>query len=294
MKKLKIDPQIIFYGVLVSTLLIIGFIFFDLFSISVDGIILYSASLPGKFVSTDFLTPLKDISLDFLSFIVPFIPISLSISVLSVFGAKFGENRKLGLVSTIVPSFIGLIILGISFLSVMLFLGIVISGLLSTGLSEMYSKELKKWKNYRIGSNAAKKCFFILNILILVGVFLTIIYNTSYYEEGLKSKTKEVVLGFMPEMSGQTSLPKEFESLPPSQKQLIEEEYNKSLKEQQSLINSKIDEMFSSKNFTGLMYFSLFTIPFIIFGVLEFLRSVVFSPIAGLVTKISLKEIGTK
>ncbi|MCD6367754.1 MAG: hypothetical protein J7L45_01575 [Candidatus Aenigmarchaeota archaeon] len=287
----KYDIKQIIVWIAVFLLVLISFSRFSFFHISTERAILYPLSIPEKFISSpNFIDPIKSIVYDLITFLSPFIPIVLALSLLSIYGAKFGENRKLGFTSTTISSLLGLAFVGVSYTSVLLVLGISVSGLLSTGLSEMYFKEMKKWKKYRVGANVVKKCFFIINLMLLFGVIITIATNQVHYENEFKNATKEIVEGLIPKISYEDVALTNI-NLPPEQRSLLEEQYKNEINKEQELIDSKIDEMFNSTEFKGLVYFSLFSISLAIYGVLEFLNTVLFSPLSGLITQFSLKKV---
>jgi len=292
---MKIDKRDILIGVTVSIFVLMTFIFFKFFSVSSGKILSYPINMPEKFINLTtnygvFYT-VRFFLLDFLSFLAPFIPLSISLSILAIYGAKFGENKKLGIVSTTIPIIIGLFFIGFSLTSILFSFGVIFSGILSTGFSEMHSKELKKWRNFRIGSHTVGKCFLIINVLLLFGLFLTSFLSLDYYTDSYKSGTKSMLIGFMPDMGGDLSQMEGYEELPDEQKQLIEQQYQEQLNEQKNLMNEKIDSVLNSDKMTALLYFSILLIPFFVFSILEFLRNLVFSPLAGLITKIGLMEV---
>ena len=289
---MKIDKRDLLIGLTVSIFVLMSFIFFKFFSVSSGKILLYPIEMPTEFINltTNYgvLYTVKFFLLDFLSFLAPFIPLTIAFSFLSLYGAKFGENKKLGVVSTAVPVAIGLFFVGISLTSALFSLGVFFSGMLSTGFSEMHSKELKKWRNFRIGSHTVGKCFLIVNVFLLFGLFLTSFLNLDYYTDLYKSGTKSMITGFMPDMSSDLSQMEGYENMPDEQRQILEQQYQEQLNEQKDFMNNKIDELLNSDKMMALFYFSILLMPFFVFGILELLRNLVFSLLGGLITKMGL------
>ena len=254
--------------------------------------------IPDKFVSLTsqygVFSAVQYLVMDFIKFILPFIPLVISLGVLSLYGAKFGEDKKMGILSCLIPTVIGLFYVGISTTLVLLSIGVIFAGFISTGLSEAYFRELKKWKRYRTGSNTVGKVLLVINILIFLGLFLTSLYSINYYSNSYKNETKNILESIISPITSNEMNTNEipgYKSLTEEQKQLIQQQYQEQLSKQKDLVNSKIDEMLNSEKISALIYLSVLSMPFIVFGLLEILRTLVFSPIAGIITGIGLREV---
>jgi len=287
----------IFFGSIVIVLILTSFFLFKYFSISSKKILTYPIELPQKFISitteSGVSTAVKYFILDFLYILVSFIPLSLAFGLLALYGSKFGEDKKFGVISVLIPSLIGLgIVGGISLVSLLFSLGIILSGILATGLSEIYFKELKKWKRFRIGSHTVGRCFLIINITILLGLFLTSFLELDYYTSYYRSSTKSIIKEFLPSVGTVEDLTKMgiYQNLPEEQKQLIEEQYRQQLEQQQKLIDEKVDEILNSNEITALLYLSILAVPFLVFSIFELFTTIFFSLIGGLTTRIGLTK----
>jgi hypothetical protein len=116
----------------------------------------------------------------------------------------FKDDRKIALVSgiSILPI---LILFRFSITSIFLSLGLILSGIFVMSLSNTYGKEFKRWTRFRVGANSISKAMMIVNILLSVGVFLSVLGNLSYYQNNFKqdlSITMEnIVSGSIPTSS---------------------------------------------------------------------------------------------
>lgn len=283
-------------GTLVSILITISFIFFKSLSISTKSVISFPVTFFSDFVSISSSSGPAEAILSSiinpLNFIIPFIPITIALSVLVFYAVNFGEDRKLGLVSCLIPSIIGIAIVGPSVTSLFFSIGLVACGMLSTPLTVMYLEELKKWKKYRIGSRTVSKCFLLINLILFVALLINVFYEIDYYNGIYKEETKEFVWDMLSDVS-LDNMPGELEILPPEGQEMVKEQYVNTTETQKEMINTGIGGLLESDTVSVAINFSIFTMPFMIFGILELLRTVVLSPLAGLITKISLSEIRT-
>ncbi|MFH0832543.1 MAG: hypothetical protein V1900_02375 [Candidatus Aenigmatarchaeota archaeon] len=121
----------------------------------------------------------------FYTLLLAMIFVVLGFSFLSSYGF-FKDERKIALFSgiCILPV---LIVFRFSITSILLSAGIIITNIFVMSLSNTYGKELKRWVLFRVGSNSIGKALMIINIMIAVGVFLSLLYNLSYYQNNFKS-----------------------------------------------------------------------------------------------------------
>lgn len=283
-------------GTLVSVLITISFIFFKSFSVSTKSVITFPVTFFSDFVSISSSSgPAEAILssiINSLNFIIPLIPITIALSVLVFYAVNFGEDRKLGLISCLIPSVIGIAIVGPSVTSLLFSIGLVVCGVLSTSLAVMYLEELKKWKKYRIGSRTVSKCFLLINLILFVALLINVFYEIDYYNGIYKEETKEFVWDMLSNIT-LGDMPGELEVMTPEGQEMVKEQYVNTTEIQREMINTEIEGLFESDTVSVAINFSIFTMPFMVFAILELLRTVVLSPLAGLITKISLSEIRT-
>ena len=113
----------------------------------------------------------------------------------------YKDNYKIGLVALVILPFI---ILRFSFMQLFLFAGVFLASLFIVPLSYTYGQELKKWKYFRVGSNSVGKALFLFNIIIVVGIFLIVSMNLTFYQEQFKNKLVNTCFSALPE-----NIPKE-------------------------------------------------------------------------------------
>ena len=283
-------------GSLTSVLIVFGFVLFRIFSVSTQSVLTYPITFFKNFVSLSASSGASDAVLNSLTgsltYLIPFIPITIAFCIFVFYGVNFGEDRRLGLLSCLVSSVVGMIIVGPSITSLIFALSIMICGALITPLSIMYLEELKKWRKYRIGSKAINKCFLLINLLLFFALFVNVFFEIEYYNDVYTNETKEIVIGLIPDIGGDEMMQAEgFELLPPEQQEKIREEYSKLTESQKDVINSRIEDMFESGNISVLLNLSIFLMPLMVFALLELLRIIILAPMAGLITRITLTEV---
>ena len=282
-------------GTLVSVLVLAGFVFFKTLSINSEKILLYPMEFFKEFISVSAgLGPSEAVYASVtgpLFFIAPFIPITLAFTVLVYYGIKFGEDKKLGLVSCLLPSLVGFILLGFSVTAFFFALGVVVCGTLCTTISSIYANELKEWKRYRTGSRTVGKCFFMLNMFLLIGLLMNVYFSIGDYNELYRQESKEIFLQAIPQMGkGNTTLIDDIDMLNQEQREMIEEQYDELSEEQQEIFEQEVGKVFETGTMPHIINFFIFSIPFMVFSVLEILRMVLFSPMAGALSKMLLYE----
>jgi len=310
--------RIMGYWVPASLFLLLGLYLFSYFEISVERAILFPSTLFASFLNTSADTgtmqAIQSIGIDFSQFVIPFIPIIISLSILSSYGALYGEDKRLGL-SVGLVSVISLFLFNFSMSAILLTIGIMAACMLATGLGFTHFAELKKWKGYRTGTYTVGRIILIINIFLVVAVFVNASSNIETYTDSYKDRMRETIADFgsglfagnIPiggEMSDQDiidtlitidpTFKQLYDSLPESEKELLIEQYRGDIEGQieraSKQIEPQIDNLLESPKISPLLEASVIMSPFYIFGVLETLKSLLFTPIAGLVTSIMLSR----
>lgn len=297
------------YPVLSSLFIFLGFFLFKFFSITVEKILTLPLSFPNLFFKLRLERNLLNVIIYFLKIfarhLIPFLPIVAGIAIMIVYGMKEGENKKLSLIGFIIPSILGLIYLGLSPVTLLFSIGIISVGTFISGMGETLPEELKKWKSYRTGTNSMGKSLFIINILLTAGIFFTLLGNINHYETVYKTEsnkivsnlvsgkgknlTEETLISILPEETRKT-----FEKLPEDKKEDFIKNYKKKVESEtknlKSNIQGKLNKFMGSEKISALIDLSLLFIILAIFGILEFLKTAIFCPLAGLITCISNKS----
>lgn len=191
--------------------------------------------------------------------------LTLAISILAYFGSS--GTKSAGNISGVIGALIAIIlfptITGI-FLAVSIF-----ACSLAARFSGMYAKEMKKWVNFRIGSNTAGKTLLIMNIIIALGVFSSILASQAQYEASFRNELKDSVRSLALSLPGASSMPPE-------------------------VLNERIES--TTASLTGSKFFSAYIIwlpvssAFTAWIILEFLRNLIFANLGGLFTYLMLKS----
>ena len=118
----------------------------------------------------------------------------LGFCFLSVSGF-YKDNYKIGFVALVILPFI---ILRFSFMQLFLLAALLASSLFIVPLSNTYGQELKKWKFFRVGSNAVGKALFIFTLIIVLGVFVSVSLDITFYQEQFKNKLTSTFFSSLP------------------------------------------------------------------------------------------------
>ena len=204
-----------------------------------------------------FLSPFNMIFLALVFFV-------LGISILSYYGYK-KNNEDLGKLLGIVSAVFTLILFP-TIMGVFIAISIIFCCIYSPKLSSMYSKELEKWVFFRTGSNTTGKILFIVNIIILIGVFVTVSANQQAYEASFSQDITESMRAIALRLPGASSIPS----------QTLDERLASAV-QSSPLINSYIVWLPVTTAFT-------------IWVILEFLRIILLANIGGIFTYIMLKR----
>lgn len=280
-------------GIFASVLIILGFVFFRIFSISTKSVVLYPLTFFNDFISVSsgegVLGAMINSVIDPLFFVVPLIPITLAFCVLIFYGLHYGEDKRFCMIVCLIPSALGAVIAGLSITSLLFVLAMVACGFIVSPLAIMYLRELKKWKRYRIGSRTVSKCFLLINLFLFFAVFVDVFIGLDDYNAVYRQETEDFVLGLLPGI-GDEGMPKieDMELMPQEQ---ISQEYSNLTESQRDEVKQKVSEMFQSGNISSLIDISLFFTPLMVFAILETLRLLVIAPIAGLATGLMFRKM---
>ncbi len=207
-----------------------------------------------------------------LSLITPFISALIALIFLVAgfaFLSAYGFSKsygKLGLVSiAIVPLF--LIMFNFSLLSVFLSAAVIISGVTIIPLSNTFGKELKRWTFFRTGSHSISRALLITNLLITLAVFSTIFISLDSYEQGFRNELSSTL---------ESMLASSFQGeIPP---------------EMQEEANQQIAALLDESPILGayIRWLPVLT-AVMVFFMLEFFRSLIFSNIGGFITDVLIR-----
>ncbi|KKW40303.1 MAG: hypothetical protein UY87_C0025G0002 [Candidatus Peribacteria bacterium GW2011_GWC2_54_8] len=126
-----------------------------------------------------------------LQLLLAMIFLTLSLAFLASYGAK-KDKYQVGLVAAIISS-IGLIAAIPTMLSLFIAAAVLVAFPFTVSASNTYYSELKKWKFFRIGSNAAGKALLIINLIVGLGILIAISLNSVHYTEIFKADIRETI-----------------------------------------------------------------------------------------------------
>lgn len=293
------------FGVASSILIFFGFYLFKFLGITTEEVLKFPFSFPNLFLSLRLESQLFQtfitLLLQTLKFIYPFLPLTLALSLLPIYGLKYEEDKLLS-ISILIPCLVSFLLVGISIPLIFLSIGLIGSSVFLTGLGEALPQELKKWEFYRTGTHSIGKAFLIINILLTCSLFLTVFINLETYETLYKNQTQEAVMKITPTLTSNLTLEEVKTQLPPEQRNKLEtlpeeeqekllnkikNEYSKKRGEAEQLLKRKIEQMLNSKMMVSFIDLILFSMAILIFGILELLRNLFLTPLAGVVTSIA-------
>ncbi len=289
--------------VFVSVLFFVGFCIIYLGGVSLNSLTLLQAnfielftlgiqehSIFEVFVSTGILTT-----------ILGLIIFCLGLSYLAV---KKLDKLKYFL---IIPILCSGFLFNFSVLFLFFALGLFISSLYVIPLGETYKQELKKWKKFRVGSNAVSKALFVLFLFVFLGSFVSFSVNDSYQQLFLNSTISSISNIFKAETSNfnnqiisgnftdkfideqMNKIREQYPNLTEKQYLAMESKIRESLEEKvepikldefnlSSVISQGVENSLLLKAF--LAWFPLI-MSLTIWVILEFLRGILLSPISG-------------
>lgn len=190
--------------------------------------------------------------------------LSLSLALLSAYGSR-QDRYQTGLIAAAVSSAI-LLALMPGVMSLFIAAAVIVSFPYVIGISNAYYSELKKWKLFRTGSNAVGKALLIINLIVGLGILVTISLNAGQYKEIFKADITDTISSGAQGAVGTDS---------PAVRELVQ-------KRAAELVDTS--PLFQSY----IRWLPLLT-AFSIWIALEFLRSLVLANVAGLFTAVLLR-----
>jgi hypothetical protein len=188
-------------------------------------------------------------------------------------------------------------------------LGLFLGSLYSIALGEAYREEIKKWREFRVGSSASSKALLVAFALVFVGVYVAMASDSAYsadFEVGLRDSMAFFVAGEIGGMSESESMAELKGEMVSDAMQKIREEYpglsESQYAEMEDEVAKRVDEQFedaqskqqylsddfisslleSSPIFNALISIFPILMAITVWAGLEFLRMFVLSPFAGL------------
>jgi hypothetical protein len=190
-------------------------------------------------------------------------------------------------------------------------IGLYLINLYILPLSDTYKEELKKWKKFRIGSNAVGKSLFFLFLFVFVGSFLTFSLDNSYkinFRNSTVDSLQKVVVSEINNFQTPQNVTTEdiinteirkFREQNPGlseeQYRLVEENIRNSIKNN-TATNNDLDldktvreSLENSLLMNSLLIWFPFYMSLTLWIFLEFIRNFIISPISGIFSYIFFK-----
>ena len=214
--------------------------------------------------STDTIAALGILLRPFLFVFVSLIFLALAAALLAYFGGKAGKAAKIsGIIGGLMALALFPTVAGI-FLALAVFLSSY-----AGRFSVMYSREIKKWASFRIGSSTVGKTLMIFNVLIAAGIFSSVLVYQTEYEASFRDELKDSVKELALSLPGGSAMAPE-------------------------MLNDRVE--YTTNSLTGSKFFSAYIIwlpvsaAFTAWVILEFLRNLVLANIAGLFTHLMTRR----
>lgn len=309
--------RLLAFGAPSAALLALSIYLFRHFSVSVEKAIIFpSGAFASFFTRAAEAGPLESfqsIAEELASFVLPFIPLAMGLGILVAYGATYGEDRRLGLMTGSV-SLLALLLFNFTIPSLLFALALFASCFLSTGLGFTFFQELKKWKSYRAGTHAVGRMLLMINVLLTLAVFLTAAGKLESFEDAYIEQTTDVISSFgtglflgnipLDKMVDQDlvdllgsiypGFKEEYAKMSSQEKQDLLKSYRENIGKQAEVarlqIKPQVEKLLDSKESRLAIDFSILMSPLFIFGVLESVKSLVLCPIAGIVTAAALAK----
>ena len=300
--------------IFISVLFSLGFLVLYISNVNLNSIILLQANfielltlgVQEHSAFEVFISTFSEILTAILSFII----FCFALSFLSV--RKMGNLRYF----LIIPIFLLGILFNFSILFLFFGFGLFVSCLYVIPLGETYKKELKKWKKFRVGSNAVSKSLFVLFLFIFLGSFISFSIDDSYKQVFLNTTISSItdivnseISNFNTQIGNSTNeiinqviedkmkeIKKQYPNLTEEQYLQIETGIRKDIEKKMSSL--KVNEVnlnlssVISKGIENSILLNAFLVwfpiimSFAIWVFLEFLRGLLFSPISGVFSMI--------
>jgi len=305
--------------VFVSTLYFLGFVVIYLSNISLNSI----TTLQANFIE---LLILNARNSAFEAFISIFSGILIAISGLIIFciGLSFLAVKKLDKLKyfLLIPILCSGFLFNFSILYLFFGMGLFVSSMYIIPLGETYKMELKKWKKFRVGSNAISKALFVLFLFVFLGSLISFSVNDSYRQLFFNTSVSSITNIINAEMSNydknsegnatneiiNQAIEDQMKKIRSQYPNLTEEQYFQ-MKEE---IRKKMKEINSSENigtnlnmtslvsqriknsliFNAILIWFPLIMSFTIWVFLEFLTEILFSPVSGIFSYIWFSVFG--
>jgi hypothetical protein len=222
----------------------------------------------------DFLTPL-------IFGILSFVFLAMFFAFLSAYG-YFSDDRRTGLIAGIAGALITIVIFH-SITSIFLAIGLLLSSVYVVPLANTYSKELKRWIRFRVGSNAIGKALMIMNVAIALGVFLSISINAQYYQDSFQSELRTT----MRDAIGAQTSSLTASQLPAAQQAILQQQLD-------AQIDQQIEKALSTPFFVAYFRWLPAIAALSVWIILEFLRNILLSNVGGVFTSVLIHACGKK
>ena len=188
----------------------------------------------------------------------------LGISVLSYHGYT-KNSQEPGKLAGIVSAVFALLLFP-TLMGLFIAISVFVCCLYSPKLSSAYSKELKRWVFFRTGSNTTGRVLFVVNIIIFIGIFLTVLINQQTYATQFRQDITDSMKSIAIALPGASSIPSD-------------------------ILNQRIESAVqTSPLINSYIIWLPVTAAFMAWVVLEFLRNVLLSNIGGVFTYIMLRK----
>ncbi|MBN2094408.1 MAG: hypothetical protein JW727_00010 [Candidatus Aenigmarchaeota archaeon] len=176
-----------------SLMIFLGFYLFYAAGMSLDYLIRMNAELPEKMVMSA--------QGENASFVVDLLmPVFMSITSLLCFCAVFAalSVRTIGKIhyATAIPIIVSGVLFGFSIMYLFFAAGLFAASIYSVPLGETYRQELKKWREFRVGSNTASKALFVLFLFVFAGSYIALSHDGGY-KDHFYSEVKLGVAGLV-------------------------------------------------------------------------------------------------
>jgi hypothetical protein len=294
--------------ILVSLIIFAGMFAIYSSQVSLGYFIKLNSDLPGKMMSVSDSHGISgffasSFSQAFVA-IIGLIIICLALSILSI--ASPGRYRYL----LALPIFLSGMLFNFSILFLFFGLGFYLACLYVIPLGETYFQELKKWKSFRIGSNAVGKGLGVIFIFLFIGSYAALSTDNRYtdsFQEGLTASITSLTLSELENSAMQQDNSVSRENAIQDSMSQMRRDYPGLSEKQYSEMESALRKNLSSGSLNSdaqtdkakklveaslkdspiisslLMWFPIF-FSFTLWASLEFTRMFIFSPISGIFT----------
>ena len=115
---------------------------------------------------------------------------AVSVSIIAAY--SFNRDNKIGIFTGIISAAAAVAVFQ-SLWSIFIGVGLFAAFFTASKMAPVYRDEIKKWRDFRSGSKTISRALFFMNILVVLGVFFAVLSAQSAYAVSFRSEMADVM-----------------------------------------------------------------------------------------------------